>query len=73
MTNPSLMVVVQRYGDIAGGGVTYGDADGFGDALDRAIAARAELGAAGRAWVERESSWDAFDARLAQLVALTAA
>jgi glycosyltransferase involved in cell wall biosynthesis len=57
----------------SGGGVTYRDAEGFGDALDRAIAARAALGAAGRAWVERESSWDAFDARLAQLVALTAA
>ncbi len=57
----------------SGGGLTYRDADGFGDALDRAIAARSALGAAGRAWVERESSWDAFDARLAQLVALTAA
>ncbi len=56
----------------SGGGVTYRDADGFGDALDRVIAARDSLGAAGRAWVERESSWDAFDARLAQLVALTA-
>jgi glycosyltransferase involved in cell wall biosynthesis len=57
----------------SGGGLTYRDAAGFGDALDRAIAARRALGAAGRAWVERESSWDAFDARLAQLVALTAA
>jgi glycosyltransferase involved in cell wall biosynthesis len=57
----------------SGGGLTYRDADGFGDALDRVIAERDALGAAGRAWVERESSWDAFDARLAQLVALTAA
>jgi glycosyltransferase involved in cell wall biosynthesis len=57
----------------SGGGITYHDADSFGDALDRAVAARDALGAAGRAWVERESSWDAFDARLAQLVALTAA
>ncbi|MEO8632512.1 MAG: glycosyltransferase [Chloroflexota bacterium] len=57
----------------SGGGLTYRDADGFGDVLDRATAQRAALGAAGRAWVERESSWDAFDARLAQLVALTAA
>ena len=57
----------------SGGGLTYRDADGFGDALDRVIAARDAHGAAGRAWVERESSWDAFDARLAQLVALTAA
>ena len=56
----------------SGGGLTYRDADDFGDALDRAIAARASLGAAGRAWVEREASWEAFDARLAQLVALTA-
>ena len=56
----------------SGGGVTYRDADSFGDALDRAIAARESLGAAGRAWVERESSWEAFDARLSQLVALTA-
>lgn len=54
------------------GGLTYRDAEGFGDALDRTIATREALGAAGRAWVERESSWDAFDARLAQLVALTA-
>ena len=52
--------------------MTYRDADSFGDALDRAIGARDALGAAGRAWVERESSWEAFDARLAQLVALTA-
>jgi glycosyltransferase involved in cell wall biosynthesis len=57
----------------SGGGLTYRDADGFGDALDRVIVARDAHGAAGRAWVERESSWDAFDARLAQLVALTAA
>ena len=57
----------------SGGGVTYRDAAGFADALGRAIAARDALGASGRAWVERESSWDAFDARLAQLVALTAA
>jgi glycosyltransferase involved in cell wall biosynthesis len=56
----------------SGGGVTYRGADDFGEALERAIAARETLGAAGRAWVERESSWDAFDARLAQLVALTA-
>jgi glycosyltransferase involved in cell wall biosynthesis len=56
----------------SGGGLTYRDADDFGDALDRAIAARESIGAAGRAWVERESSWEAFDARLAQLVALTA-
>jgi len=56
----------------SGGGVTYRDADSFADTLDRAIAARESLGAAGRAWVERESSWEAFDARLAQLVALTA-
>jgi glycosyltransferase involved in cell wall biosynthesis len=57
----------------SGGGVAYRDAAGFGDALGRAIGAGDALGAAGRAWVERESSWDAFDARLAQLVALTAA
>lgn len=56
----------------SGGGETYRDADSFGAALDRAVSARESLGAAGRAWVERESSWDAFDARLAQLVALTA-
>ncbi len=57
----------------SGGGLAYRDAVGFGDALGRVIAAREALGAAGRAWVERESSWRAFDARLAQLVALTAA
>lgn len=57
----------------SGGGVTYRGADDFGESLERAIASRGTIGAAGRAWVERESSWDAFDARLAQLVALTAA
>jgi glycosyltransferase involved in cell wall biosynthesis len=56
----------------SGGGVTYRDADGFGDALDHAIDKHEALGAAGRTWVKRESSWDAFDARLSQLVALTA-
>jgi len=55
----------------SGGGITYREAGGFGDALERAIASRGVLGASGKAWVERESSWDAFDARLAQLVALT--
>jgi len=57
----------------SGGGIAYRDDSEFGDALDSVVAARDALGAAGRAWVERESSWDAFDARLAQLVALTAA
>jgi glycosyltransferase involved in cell wall biosynthesis len=57
----------------SGGGLTYGDAAGFGDALERAMDARTEFGAAGRAWVERECAWDTFDARLAQLVALTIA
>jgi len=57
----------------SGGGIAYRDESEFGDALDSVVAARDALGAAGRAWVERESSWDAFDARLAQLVALTAA
>lgn len=56
----------------SGGGTTYRDIDGFASALDRAIDERGVLGAAGRAWVERESSWEAFDARLANLVALTA-
>src|SRR5204863_410272 len=40
----------------SGGGLAYRDAVGFGDALGRVIAAREALGAAGRAWVERESS-----------------
>ena len=57
----------------SGGGLTYRDAAEFGAALERAMDARARLGAAGRAWVERESSWEAFDARLEQLVALTVA
>ena len=57
----------------SGGGTTYRDADGFAAALDRAVDERDALGAAGRAWVERESSWEAFDARLANLVALAAA
>ena len=56
----------------SGGGLAYRDADGFGDAMGRVMASREALGVAGRTWVERESSWEAFDARLAQLVALTA-
>jgi glycosyltransferase involved in cell wall biosynthesis len=67
--NPVTAGQVER----SGGGLMYRDAESFGDALDRAIVAGDALGAAGRAWVERESSWDAFDARLAQLIALTAA
>ncbi len=57
----------------SGGGGTYRDAGDFGDALERVRGARVTLGAAGREWVERECSWSAFDARLEQLVALTAA
>jgi glycosyltransferase involved in cell wall biosynthesis len=57
----------------SGGGVSYRDDAEFAGALERAVAQRDALGAAGRAWVERECSWDAFDARLAQLVALAAA
>ncbi|HKY51228.1 MAG TPA: alpha-(1-2)-phosphatidylinositol mannosyltransferase, partial [Candidatus Limnocylindria bacterium] len=56
----------------SGGGLTYTPTT-FGDVLDRAIDQRRSLGDAGREWVERESSWEAFDARLEQLVALTVA
>jgi glycosyltransferase involved in cell wall biosynthesis len=55
----------------AEGGIAYGR-DDFGAALAAVLAQRDELGASGRAYVERECAWPAFDGRLEQLVDLVA-
>ena len=55
----------------ANGGASYGPG-GFASALGAVLARRDELGASGRAYVERECTWPAFDARLEQLVDLVA-
>jgi glycosyltransferase involved in cell wall biosynthesis len=55
----------------AKGGAAYGRG-GFAPALAAVLAKREALGASGRAYVERECSWPAFDARLEQLVDLAA-
>jgi glycosyltransferase involved in cell wall biosynthesis len=55
----------------ANGGAAY-DRGGFATALAAVLARREELGASGRAYVERECTWPAFDARLEQLVDLAA-
>lgn len=54
----------------AGAGRSYADG-GFGDALDAVRAERIALGSAGRAFVERECSYAAFDERLERLVEAT--
>ena len=56
----------------AGGGAAYGRGE-FAAALQRVLADRGGLGASGRAYVERECAWLAFDARLEHLVDLAAA
>jgi len=53
------------------GGAAY-DRGGFATALAAVLARRDELGASGRAYVERECTWPAFDGRLEQLVDLVA-
>ena len=55
----------------AHGGASYGPG-AFGTALAAVLAERDTLGASGRAYVERECTWPAFDARLEQLVDLVA-
>jgi glycosyltransferase involved in cell wall biosynthesis len=55
----------------ANGGASYGRG-GFATALAGVLAKRDELGASGRAYVERECTWPAFDARVEQLVDLVA-
>ncbi|TMC42618.1 MAG: glycosyltransferase family 4 protein [Chloroflexi bacterium] len=55
----------------ANGGAPY-DRGGFTAALAAVLGRRDELGASGRAYVERECTWPAFDARLEQLVDLVA-
>jgi glycosyltransferase involved in cell wall biosynthesis len=55
----------------ANGGASY-DRGGFAKALGSVLEKRDALGASGRAYVERECAWPAFDARLEQLVDLAA-
>lgn len=56
----------------AAGGATYATREEFPAALDAVLADRARFGGWGRAWVERECAWDAFDRRLTNLVQMTA-
>jgi glycosyltransferase involved in cell wall biosynthesis len=55
----------------AGGGASY-DRAGFAKALASVLADRERFGASGRAYVEAECAWPAFDTRLEQLVDLVA-
>ncbi|TMC79451.1 MAG: glycosyltransferase family 4 protein, partial [Chloroflexi bacterium] len=55
----------------AAGGASYAHG-GFASALASVLAKRDALGESGRAYVERECAWPAFDARLEQLVDLVA-
>ncbi len=56
----------------ASGGLTYATRDAFSDALGSLLADGKRRGEAGRAWVERECAWDAFDARVSNLVQMAA-
>lgn len=56
----------------SGGGLTYATPAALGEALDRVLVHGPALGAAGKAWVEREMSPEAFDSRLQRLVDLAA-
>jgi glycosyltransferase involved in cell wall biosynthesis len=55
----------------AGGGASY-DRGGFAKALASVLAERERLGESGRAYVEADCAWPAFDTRLEQLVDLVA-
>ena len=55
----------------AAGGASYAHG-GFASALASVLAKRDALGESGRAYVERDCAWPAFDARLEQLVDLVA-
>jgi glycosyltransferase involved in cell wall biosynthesis len=55
----------------ANGGLAY-DRGGFDAALAAVLKRGDQLGESGRAYVERECTWPAFDARLEQLVDLVA-
>lgn len=52
----------------SGGGLTYSDAAAFSAALATLFAEGPERGESGRAWVERECAWEAFDRRVEHLV-----
>ncbi|MBI2325250.1 MAG: glycosyltransferase family 4 protein [Chloroflexi bacterium] len=56
----------------AGGGLAYATREAFPDALGTLLADGKRRGEAGRAWVERECAWDAFDARVQSLVQMAA-
>ena len=51
------------------GGAVYASSDGFADELATLLLGT-DHGARGKAWVERECSWPAFDDRLAELLEL---
>lgn len=55
----------------SGGGATYAGRDAFGAALASLLEDGRARGEAGRAWVERECAWPAFDARLDRLLEMT--
>lgn len=55
----------------SGGGATYATRDAFAAALASLLQDGRARGEAGRAWVERECAWPAFDARLDRLLELT--
>lgn len=56
----------------AGGGRTYATRDAFPEVLGALLAEGRRRGEAGRAWVERECAWPAFDTRLDRLVQMAA-
>lgn len=57
----------------SGGGLTYGSETEFGARLAALLdGAGREIGARGREWVARECTWEAFDARLGNLVDMAA-
>jgi len=56
----------------SGGGLTFADYDELAEGLDRILgdpAAAARMGAAGRAYVEREYGWPAVRERFAAVMA----
>jgi glycosyltransferase involved in cell wall biosynthesis len=56
----------------AGGGLAYASREAFPDALGAVLADAKRLGGSGRAWVERECAWPAFDRRVEHLVQMAA-
>jgi glycosyltransferase involved in cell wall biosynthesis len=69
---PAWNAVTAGQVDRTGGGATYASREAFPDALRAVLAGRRRMGEAGRAWVERECAWPAFDRRIEQLVQMAA-